>query len=345
MQQPGRILIARTDKIGDVICTLPVISNLRKAFPGAHIAYLCREYTKKVLEGNPELNELVIYKPEGEHKGLGGLLKLSDLLESKNYDLVIVLYPRFFIAAAAYLASIPQRIGTAYRWYSFLFNRWVKIHRKRSEKHELEYNLDLLAPLNIEIKEKKIKLWLNDGEKAFAVEFLSKNGLGGKQPVISVHPGAAVSVLNWPLEKYAELIEELHKQDITGVILIEGKGEEGITATIKKKLSFKPAVLPGSADIRQVAAVIGAVNLQISSNTGTMHIAAAMGTPTLTFFNPVTAVNPKRWGPWGNNSTIVMPDVEACRKCAKSCKEYNCMEKIEAGYVVGKAKESLKEGK
>lgn len=339
-ERTKKILICRTDKIGDVILTLPVISNLRKAFPGAVIDYLAREYTKKILEGNPGLNTVLIFDPV-KHKGLAGIHRLSALIESGNYDIALVLYPRFTLAASLFKAGVKTRIGTAFRWYSFLFNERVRLHRKNSEKHELEYNLDLLEPLKITAAEKSIKLFLTETERTFAKEFLLKNGLDGKK-VITVHPGAAVSVLNWPAAKYAELIEELGRQSLAEVVLVEGRGEEAITEEIMRAVSKKPVLLSGSADIRQIGAVLELAVLHISSNTGTMHVAAAVGTPTLSFFNPVIAVSPKRWGPWGNKSIIISPAVENCKKCSKQdCRHYNCMDKIEVREVLDKIREAV----
>ena len=110
-----RILVARTDKIGDVILTLPVIANLRIAYPDAHIAFLAAEYARKVLEGNPNLNDIILYEPEGKHKGLGGLLELTKLLEENKFDVIVIVFPVFKVVFAAFLAQIAVRIGVGMR--------------------------------------------------------------------------------------------------------------------------------------------------------------------------------------------------------------------------------------
>ncbi len=341
--KPQKILICRSDKIGDVILTFPVITALRKTFPEAHIGYLCREYTRKVLEGNPGLDELVIFDPEA-HKGLRGILALSRLIKSKNYDTALMLYPRPGIALALFLAGVKERIGTAYRWYSFLFNRKVSLHRKNSLKHELEYNLDLLAPLSADTSSKEIRLFLSEAEKKEGREFLEKHGLAGKS-IISIHPGSAVSVLNWPIEKYRGLTESLIKNGTYSVLLVEGKGEERLTGKILDGLAVKPAVLPGTADIRQVAAVLAGVSLHISSNTGTMHLAAAVGTRTLSFFNPTKAVSPARWGAWGNSGVSILPGQAECVKCIPECPAFNCMDRISVDEVLRKITSILGAGR
>jgi len=330
--KPQKILICRTDKIGDVILTFPVITALRKTFPQARIGYLCREYTRKVLEGNPGLNELVIFDP-ASHRGAGGVLKLSRLLKAKDYDAAVMLYPRPGIALALFLAGISVRIGTAYRWYSFLFNKRIKLHRKNSLKHELEYNLDLLVPFSADTTSRELRLFLTDAEKGEGLAFLKENEIKGRQ-IISIHPGAAVSVLNWPLVKYRELIAKLMENKKYSVLLVEGKGEEDLTGEVLAGLNEKPLVLRGSADIRQVAAVLAGVDLHISSNTGTMHLAAAVGTKTLSFFNPTKAVSPARWGARGNSGVALMPRAGNCADCRPDCPDFNCMDKISAEEVL-----------
>jgi len=336
---PRRILVCRTDRIGDVILTLPVLTNLRLYYKeSARIDFLGAEYTKKLLEENPYLNEYLVYEPRGRHAGLKGLLRLVKELKNNNYDTVLHVFPRFKISLAAFLARIPARIGASSRWYSFLYNKRVVAHRSRAEKHELEYNLDLLKPLGVPIKEKKPQLWLNPKDKKFAEAFFKKNFPSGK--VVAVHPGGGSEYLrNWSLEKYAKLIDALQEKLRVRVLLIEGLNEENITKDIFLRLRNRPPVLKGSADIKQLAGVVAKMAVFISKDTGTMHTAAAMQTPTISFFSPVSAVSEKRWGPRGNRSVVLKPALKSCRKCTGTkCSHYNCMDKIKVNEVLEKVK-------
>jgi heptosyltransferase-2 len=340
-----RFLIVRTDKVGDVILTLPVITNIRLAYPDAFIGFLARGYTQKVLEGNPYLNEIILYEPLNKHKGIKGFFELVKLIRSYKFDISIIVFPTFKIALAVFLAKVPLRIGVGYRWYSFLFNKRVYFHRSKVEKHELEYNLELLKPLDISIRDKTIKIWLNEYDKKFAEDFFKKNKINFNKKVVSIHPGRSVSTLNWSFNNYARLIDIIHKDLDYEIILIEGKDEKDITKRVLENTHYKPVVLSGSADIKQVAAVISNLNLHISSSTGTMHIAAAMNVPTLSFFCPIFVLQPKRWGPWGNKSIILQPEGLSCKKCVyKKCPHYNCMDRISVEMVITKIKEFMKSG-
>ena len=335
-----RFLVIRTDKIGDVILTLPVITNIRLAYPDAFIGFLAREYTKKILEENPHLSDVIFYDPEAKHKGIKGVLRLAKMLKSYNFDASITVFPTFNVALALFLAKIPVRIGVGYRWYSFLFNKKEYFHRSRVEKHELEYNLDLLKPLGVEVKDKNIKIYLGKKDIEFADDFLKKNNINTTKPMIGIHPRIAKKGLNWDIGNFAELINSLSND--FSIILFEGKGEEKITEEVLSKTKNKPNVLKGDADIKQMAAVISKLKVFVSGDTGTMHVAASVGTPTVSLFCPIFVLSPKRWGPWGNKSIAILPEVPGCNKCKyESCKHYNCMNLITVDLIISKIKEML----
>ena len=117
-----RILIVRTDRLGDVVLTLPLLPVLRRRYPTAHIAMLLRRYTGEIVKGNPYANELLWYDDDN---GLVPFRKMSHVLRKENFDAVIVVYPTLRLAFLMFWSRIPVRIGTGYRYYSFLFNRRV----------------------------------------------------------------------------------------------------------------------------------------------------------------------------------------------------------------------------
>ncbi|HIO11737.1 MAG TPA: ADP-heptose--LPS heptosyltransferase, partial [Deltaproteobacteria bacterium] len=120
---PERFLLIRTDRIGDTVLTLPAVTALRKKFPAAFIAFLAQPYTAPLIEQYEGIDLLLSYEPEGRHRGWKGVLKLSHQLRELNFDAAILFYPRPELAFALLKAKIPLRIGTGYRWYSFLLNR------------------------------------------------------------------------------------------------------------------------------------------------------------------------------------------------------------------------------
>ena len=146
-ETPKRFLLVRTDRVGDTILTLPAVTALRKKYPESFISFLAQPYTVPLIEQYEGINLLLTYDPEGRHRGWQGVLNLGNQLGNLNFDVVMLFYPRPELAFALWLAKIPLRIGTGFRWYSFLLNKRIYEHRKDCRKHESEYNLSLLYSL------------------------------------------------------------------------------------------------------------------------------------------------------------------------------------------------------
>ena len=133
-----KIIVSRTDNLGDVILTLPLITQIKKNFPKATITFLIKRYVHDLIKNYPGIDEFVFIDDLNESS------KLRKFFKQKKFDLMFNVYPRFEIALAAFLSGIKIRVGTGYRWYSCLFNKRNHEHRKTAEKHEAVYNLNLL---------------------------------------------------------------------------------------------------------------------------------------------------------------------------------------------------------
>ncbi len=147
-EEPKNILIVRTDRIGDLILTLPLAGLIKKQYPNSKVSFLVRDYTKNLVRNHPFVDEVIVLK---ESNGNVPLFENVNIIKQKKFDTCIVVYPRFKISLIVFLSGIKNRIGTGYRWYSFLFNQKVYEHRKNAERHELEYNVNLLEKLGIKI--------------------------------------------------------------------------------------------------------------------------------------------------------------------------------------------------
>ena len=135
-EPPKRFLLVRTDRVGDTILTLPAVTALRKKYPESFISFLAQPYTIPLIEQYEGIDLLLTYEPKGQHRGWQGVLKLGHQLGNLNFDVVMLFYPRPELAFALWLAKIPLRIGTGFRWYSFLLNKRIYEHRKDCLKHE-----------------------------------------------------------------------------------------------------------------------------------------------------------------------------------------------------------------
>jgi heptosyltransferase III len=294
-----KILVSRTDGIGDLMLTTPLIRELKQA--RHFVAVLASPYSIDILKNNPDVDEAITY----DKKKAGAVKK--HIIEGK-FDATIIVYPRFGIADMLAHCRIPEIIGTAYRWYSpLLFTKTVKMHRKYSEKHEADYNLELAKDLIGEKTAEKVYYYVTPEEEAKAAEYIEAKGLSGG--FIIVHPGSKGSAWNLSEGKYAEIIDRAAGE--IRVLVSGGSAEKekitGMRNAMKNK--DKISVMDEPLGIREFAAVIGQSKVVVSGSTGPMHLAAALGVKTLSFFPPdsIRPMRVKRWGPLGNMAEIIKP--------------------------------------
>lgn len=298
----SRILVSRTDRIGDLVLTLPVFETLKAAFPRAHVTALVSEYAADVVRGHPAVD--AVWTARGT-EGFGFFYRG---FKDREIETALFVYPRPKPALAAWAAGVPLRIGTAYRWYSFAFNRKVAVHRSRCERHEVEYNLDLLEPLGVRKKIKKLRLFLPPKAKKRARHLLKAFR---RKKIVAVHPGSGGSNWNWPLSRYAELVEKLLEHKQAAVVLTAGEKEAALVQPLLnrlKDLRKRLLVLCGVLSIKELAAVYQQVQVLVCGSTGPMHLAAAVGCPTVALFGRRRATSPVRWGPFGNQAIIHQPE-------------------------------------
>lgn len=326
--RPQRVLVVRTDRIGDVLLSTPVISNLRRAYPDAHLAFLVSPQSREVLEGNPELNEIILDDVEGKDGGLRGMLNQVRSIRTKRFDAVVVLHPGLRLALMLFLSGIPDRIGTGYRAYSLLFNRRVREHRKYAQKHELEYNLSLLKPLGVHPEAVAPRVYLGQKDRDFGEKLLQQYAIS-HVPFAIIHPGSRGSARDWPLENFAALGDRIQEELGLKVLVTGGKDEEALANQLVGSMKSKAESIAGRTTLKQLGAVIEQARAFISNSTGAMHVAAGVGIPVLAFFPPIRASSSKRWGPWGRGHIILQPDVPVCKKCRpEKCQFGDCMARI-----------------
>ena len=326
-KQPENILIVRTDRIGDLILTLPLAGFIKQKYPKARISFLVRDYTKNIAADHPYIDEVIVLK---QNDGKTGFFENLSIIKSKKFDTCIVVYPSFMIAAIMFLSGIKNRIGTGYRWYSFLFNKKVFEHRKDAQHHELEYNLNLLKKIGIDnyVDEKNVKYDLNVHKSSLSIvnKVLIDNRVDPAKPFIIVHPGSGGSSMDLPAEKFSQLVKLL-VDDGHQVIITGNKTEHALCETVKADSSS--VNLAGRFNLDELTALISLAFMFISNSTGPIHIAAALNKYVVGFYPKVVSCSKERWAPYTIKKLIYEPSIE-CKDCTiEQCKKLNCMDSID----------------
>jgi ADP-heptose:LPS heptosyltransferase len=306
-----KILVLRPDRLGDVILTLPVIQNLKNAFPEASITYLCTAYTAQILESYSLISDLIIYDKNNTHKGFKKIVALARELAEQNFDLAVHLLPRYPLALATYLAQIKYTVGTGFRWYSFLFTYRQYDHRKHNQYHEAEYNLRLLTKIGIDSSyHQNVYSYFNfPPDLDQSVQAIVKDKFGD-HPFVILHPGSGGSSIDWPLDHFSELIKLLNewgkfKVGITGI----EKERDFLTPLIQSHLSVTDLI--GSFDLIELATFLKHASLFISNSTGPLHLAVAIGAKVIGLYPNSPGLGPGRWGPIGRDeSAYLTPEID-----------------------------------
>ncbi len=337
------ILVVRTDRIGDVVLSLPLAGIIKKHFPESRITFLVRDYTKDIVLNHPFIDEVLIVS-ESEKKI--DVFKNIKNISSKKFDTCIVVNPTFIVAFILFFSGIKNRIGTGYRWYSILFNNRVYEHRKYAEKHELEFNLNMLKNIGIDetINPSKVKYDLTVDKISLTEidNILQRENIDINKKIIIVHPGSGGSSIDLPISKYIQLVKKL---DDDGFQIIITGNENEFEICNKLVLSDRIKNFAGKFDLKKLTTLIGKASLFISNSTGPIHIAAALGKYTVGFYPKIVSCSKERWAPYTDKKLIYIPTIN-CTNCTREqCEQLNCMQSIDIDVVYRDIKNILTETK
>ena len=332
-KQITKILILRSDRMGDMILSLPAISSLKKSYPKAHLAILIQEYTRDILWNNPHIDEIII--DYGQN-----MLELAQQIRDKKFDLAVILYPSWRNGWLCFFAGIPVRVGTGYKPVGILFNKRAYIHRSKVVCHEIDYCLRLAEKAGAQTTNREIALPIKDEDMQYAQSLLKKHGLLDTFPLIGIHPGSGGSALNWSKDNYAGLIDGLIEKYNARVIISGGSNEYDMLEQIIAKTHTNPINLSGQTNLGQLMALFSLYHLFIGPSTGPMHLAAGLGKPVIALFPPLLSQSPTKWGPYGQGHTVLLPENVECgwRRCKRErCGFFNCMDRIAVSTVLDAA--------
>lgn len=303
--EPSRILIIKLGAIGDVVHSLPVLATLRACHPKAHLTWAVEEKAAPVLKGNRDLNELILLERKKMSEGLGVFYfgRWLQEVRKKSFDVALDLHNLFKTGIIAYVSHAPVRIGfRKLREGNFLFmNRRVK--PQPHYRHAVEKYLSLLEPLDIQEAQwvRRFPLTWNSRDEEVAERFWTLQGFAQKDPVVAMNPGANWPSKRWMPDRYAKVADQLTKQRGIRVLILWGPGEISLAHAVAGAMTEK-AVVALETNLKQLMALIKRCRLLISGDSGPLHIAAALGVPTVGLFGPS---DPKRNGPYGKGHVVI----------------------------------------
>ncbi len=337
-----RILVIRTDRIGDVVLSTPVIGALRESYPNAFIAAMVAPCCKEILDGNPDLDEVIVYDKEARHRNFFGSLGFLKKVWSQRFDLAIILHPTNRAHLISFLAGIPVRVGYR-RKMGFLLTHGLAHRKELGEQHEVDYNLDLLKIIGISVRSRRTFVPLKKESERWANDFLQANGITHQDKLLAINPGASCPSKIWPAENFSRAADLLSKEYGFKVLIVCGPKECHLADAVIRGMSVPAFSLAGKTSITQLTSILKRCVLFISNDSGPVHIACALGVPVISIFGrKQPGLSPVRWGPLGANSRFLHKDI-GCIECfAHNCrKSFACLKQVTAEDVFSCAKEIL----
>lgn len=361
-----RVIINRSDAIGDTLLTMPMAKVIKESNPSAKICFIISPRSEDLFPDHPYIDEYwVLDHSNSTFSKLNFLNKKIKNFKATHYFHV---GGSHLPTVAAFMNKIPFRGGLKSKWSSFLFlNNALRQKRSLVTMHESEYNISLLSKMGIDYNADQRnsfspQIRLSQTELHQSEEYLKdelkKNGLNSDRPMIVIHPGMTGHTLNWASRNYGRLIERIENDSPNqyNFIISHTPSDEKFLSGIREFLesedhnSLKKNVffLDGSLrGLRNYIGILAQAKAFIGPSTGTTHIANALDVPLVGLYSPIKVQSSLRWGPFKRNPDkvkIIVPDVvcgETIHCAGNACPYYECMAKVEVEDVFMAVKELI----
>ncbi len=311
--------------IGDVIHTLPALNALRAHYPNAHITWLVEEAAADIVMGHPALDRVLLSKRKQWVKqlnsrhwnaGIKGIYFFLKTLRDTRYDMVIDFQSLLKSAAMVFLSRGKRKIGfdrgMQHAEGSFLFYN-EKIPAIDMEIHALKRGLLFIEAMGIPAPEVVYNLPIRNTERALIHTILAQNGITGSRKLFCINPQATWETKLWDNTKFAKLADELAQTCHADIVFTGGTQDRREIETIRSNMTELSVNLAGKTTLKTLAALYQSADLLVTTDTGPMHLAAALNTRVVAIFG---ATAPWRTGPFGATCTVVRSNV-ACSPCFK----------------------------
>ena len=315
--QPKRICLIKPSALGDVVQTLPLLPVLKQRFPAAKITWVINRELRDLVEGHPDLHESIPFDRRGGWSTWARLLKS---LRQRHFDVVFDLQGLLRTGVMTAATGAPVRVGlqTAREGSGYTLNCTIPDTARDVPAHARYWRLAESLGLGDAPRQSFIATTVAD--QAWVDRLLDE--LSG--PVFAIHPGARWETKRWPVEKFADLMTRAQRSWYGSLFILGSQAErpdaERLEQLLAERLGPNPSMpivnLAGQSTLKQLAALLGRVDYVISNDSGPMHLAAGLGTPTLGLFTCTSAL---RSGPSGEQHELVSTTVSCAASYHKTC--------------------------
>jgi|SRR5271166_1379643 len=327
--KPRRILIKQVNWLGDLVMSLPALNAVRRAFPSAHLAILIKQELASFFDGSHSIDEVIPYRVTSGVAGWRDRVRIIKELRRGRFDLA-VLFPNSLEAALwTAAAGIPDRVGFIRDGRGPLLTHKMRPSQSALESHQVNYLLEMLrGTLRIEGSADDFAIEIDPRDAAKMRDWLRKERGAASGALIAIAPAAAFGpAKEWPLGNYAALIDLVRRKHDARCVLVGAPSELEKCKAVQDAAVSEVSVTAGQTSIGEMAALLSLCNGFAGNDSGVMHVAGAIGIPTVGIFG---STNAKRTGPLGARVSVIYRQVECSPCLQRTCRfgHYNCLRQI-----------------
>ena len=332
------ILIRGPNWVGDAVLAIPAMKALRERFPHAEITLLVRPWVAGLFASVPFIDHVWC---EEKPAGLAQWARITGEIRGRGFDLGLLLPNSFESALMMFLGRVPRRVG-----YATDGRRWMltnSIKPGEGSRHQLHYYLDLVKVLSASTDRPSIEIQATAEERANAQTLLSAEGIQTGAPFLTLNAGAAYgSAKRWHEDRFAKVADTLASEFGLQVALIGSEADRFIAELIRARMKAPAALLTGKTSLETLIGVLAESSLMITNDSGPMHIAAALGVPTVAIFG---STDETVTGPMGARTRVVKHPVECSPCLLRECPiDHRCMNAVTVENVCNAARELMHAG-
>jgi 3-deoxy-D-manno-octulosonic-acid transferase/heptosyltransferase-1 len=350
-----KILIVKLSAIGDVIHTLPALNAIRRHYPEAHITWLVEEAAADLVRGHRALDRVIVsgrkrwlaqLKTCQRRQALAEIRAFWQDLRDTRYDIVLDFQSLLKSGLLVWLAHGRRKIGFGkgmqHQEHSYLFLN-ERVPPVDMEVHALTRGLMLLDAIGIHDREAVYHVPVSDGDRRRVQRLLNEQDIDGRRQLVAINPVALWETKLWRNHRFARVADRLVRDDHVDVVFTGGPDDRQVVESILEMMTVPAANLAGWTSLTQLAALYRQSAVLITTDTGPMHLAAAVGTPVVALFGPTA---PWRTGPYGAGHRIVRtaPSCSPCFKRQCDIHRCRCMTDIRVEHVLAAARDVLESG-
>ena len=351
-----RILIINPYGIGDVLFTTPVISNLRLAYPQAHIAYLANGRTADFLKCNPDINQVFVYERDefveayrqNPLKFAQKWFSFFNTIRREKFDVVFDFSLNSTFGFLSFASGIKRRIGFNYRSRGQFLTDKIELIGFES-KHVVDYFLDLLKFVDVPVVDRHLMLDVPDRDIQWARDWLIKKKIDAHKPLVAVFPGGGASWGNgaryrlWGAANHAHLVDKIIENFDAAIILMGDSKDEVLCREVSRLAHFPLYDAVGQTSLLGLAALFKQCRAAVINDAGSVHVAVAVGVKALSIYGPV---DPNVYGPYPPEEHMTIQKGLPCQPCYRRfrmppCSHISCLRDLSVEDVLRKVQNIL----